>query len=209
MPSPAPAPSAPPTGAPAPLSGYEVTRSGRWWKIHRAALDLFEQHGYGAVSVEQIAGAAGVSRRTFFNYFPTKAAVLFDPEPTLYQRLTALLESFDPEIGTWAILAEALTMYVAGDGYAVATVRRRILCEDPKLDAPHHAANRHFDDAIRAWLSGQESSAQHGALLSALALAVVNTAFYTWDPDTGRDEFERLLRSGFDYARPATQPPAG
>jgi mycofactocin system transcriptional regulator len=41
------------------------------------ALELFTQNGFDATTVEQIATGAGVSRRTFFRYFDTKAAVLW------------------------------------------------------------------------------------------------------------------------------------
>jgi AcrR family transcriptional regulator len=53
-------------------------------EFERIALDLFVTHGYGNVSVEDIAEAAGVSTRTFYRYFAAKEEVL-----TLYpQRLS-------------------------------------------------------------------------------------------------------------------------
>ena len=48
--------------------------------IHLAALRLARDHGFDAVTVEQISGEAGIAPRTFFNYFPTKeAAVVHGP----------------------------------------------------------------------------------------------------------------------------------
>jgi AcrR family transcriptional regulator len=41
-------------------------------RIRNAALDLFEQRGIESVTVDEIAAAAGVSRRSFFHHFPTK-----------------------------------------------------------------------------------------------------------------------------------------
>ncbi|HBR90290.1 TetR family transcriptional regulator [Leucobacter triazinivorans] len=40
--------------------------------IHDAAADLLLEHGWTATTVDMIAAQAGVSSRTFFNYFPSK-----------------------------------------------------------------------------------------------------------------------------------------
>jgi AcrR family transcriptional regulator len=48
--------------------------------IHEAALRLARDRGYDNITIEQISAEAGVSQRTFFNYFPTKeAAVAYAP----------------------------------------------------------------------------------------------------------------------------------
>ncbi|NGO73744.1 TetR family transcriptional regulator, partial [Streptomyces boncukensis] len=40
--------------------------------LQDAALRLFEEHGFEATTVRDIATAAGVAERTFFRYFPSK-----------------------------------------------------------------------------------------------------------------------------------------
>jgi AcrR family transcriptional regulator len=45
--------------------------------IAEAATELFLERGYHNTAIDDIAQRAGISRASFFNYFPTKADVLF------------------------------------------------------------------------------------------------------------------------------------
>ncbi|MDH5493591.1 MAG: TetR family transcriptional regulator, partial [Myxococcales bacterium] len=57
-----------------------------------AAMRLFSERGYEAVTIDEIAEAAEVSRRTFFRYFPNKESVLFPRRAERLRRFEALLE---------------------------------------------------------------------------------------------------------------------
>lgn len=45
-------------------------------RLYDAALALFREQGYEQTTVDQIARRAGLAKGTFFNYFPTKDAIL-------------------------------------------------------------------------------------------------------------------------------------
>lgn len=45
-------------------------------RLYEAALSLFREQGYESTTVDQITRRAGLAKGTFFNYFPTKDAVL-------------------------------------------------------------------------------------------------------------------------------------
>lgn len=72
--------------------------------LHEAAMRLAVEQGLDEVTVEAIADAAGVSRRTFSNYFGGKEeALLYGGE----QRMRSLLETFEarpPEESSWTAL---------------------------------------------------------------------------------------------------------
>ncbi|MFW3168879.1 TetR family transcriptional regulator [Geodermatophilus sp. CPCC 206100] len=57
---------------------------------------LFIARGFDEVSIDDIAVAAGIGRRTFFRYFPTKADVCFADSPTELARLREALASAAP-----------------------------------------------------------------------------------------------------------------
>ena len=52
-----------------------------------AAVDLFTEQGYDATTVAQIAERAGVTKSTFFRYFPDKRELLAAGQETLSRLL--------------------------------------------------------------------------------------------------------------------------
>jgi AcrR family transcriptional regulator len=78
------------------LGAADSLRERKQWRtrndIVSAAMELFAQHGYDAVTVTDIARRAEVGRTTFFRYFPDKQDVLFADEADLHVLLAAAME---------------------------------------------------------------------------------------------------------------------
>ncbi|MFC6617182.1 TetR/AcrR family transcriptional regulator [Deinococcus radiophilus] len=74
------------------LSLRERQKERRRTEIYQAAIALFKECGFDNTTASEIAEASGVSRGTFFNYYPYKEAVLLDYGSAVVQRLQAEAE---------------------------------------------------------------------------------------------------------------------
>jgi AcrR family transcriptional regulator len=61
--------------------------------LQDAATELFLEQGYEATTVDDIARRAGVSRATFFNYFPAKGDLLWAEVDPVLERLPEILSA--------------------------------------------------------------------------------------------------------------------
>jgi AcrR family transcriptional regulator len=64
--------------------------------ISDIATTLFEQHGFDAVSIAQVAAAAGVAKMTVTNYFPRKEDLVFDRHEQLMGALARVVADRNP-----------------------------------------------------------------------------------------------------------------
>jgi AcrR family transcriptional regulator len=180
------------------MTGQERRRRESWRMLQAAAIALVGEHGLAAVTVDDIAAAAGVSRRTFFNQFPTKAAALFDPDPSDAERLARLLAKADGAGDPWQALTATCVEFVSGHEDVIA-VRRRLVAESPELDQYHRVAHRHAEIALAEWARAQPGLSDFQAtLLAQTAAAIMITAFYSWRADDPTELLPQLVRRGFD-----------
>lgn len=77
-------------------------------RLRETALEMFTAHGFEAVTAEEIAARAGVSARTFWNYFPTKADVVLLPYTYLVEDTIETLRERAPTTPLVDALMEAL-----------------------------------------------------------------------------------------------------
>lgn len=106
--------------------------------IQRAVLSLSLERGFDGVTVEEISHEAGVSPRTFFNYFPTKeAAVVGDvpemPSGDAVERFIAAGPAQPVLDGIRDLLLSTADRESNPDAAGIETLRRRLLREHPHL----------------------------------------------------------------------------
>jgi AcrR family transcriptional regulator len=91
-------------------SGWGRRRSLLQAKYEQIAWGLFAKRGFGEVTVDEIAEAAGVSARTLFRYFPFKEDFLlgFPRQGTeqLVEQIATLEPSRDPVQHVWRLIRE-------------------------------------------------------------------------------------------------------
>ena len=78
------------------MTETEEATSGNRARVERAALDLFALRGFENVTSDEVADSAGISRRTFFRYFATKADAVWGDFAGHVARLEGLLAATDP-----------------------------------------------------------------------------------------------------------------
>lgn len=112
------------------LSLRERNRRETWNSLHEAAAALTYDDGPALVTVDAIAARAGVSTRTFFNYFATKDdAILGFREPTLSDEAVAAFRASETDLleRTARLIVAAFrssTLPEHVDGRRIALVRR-------------------------------------------------------------------------------------
>jgi AcrR family transcriptional regulator len=179
-------------------SGQERRRRRTQRALQNAAITLVGRHGLAEVTVEEIAAAAGVSRRSFFNHFPTKAAALFDPDPSDAERLAQLLGAASGSADPWRALQSALASFVAGHENVI-VVRRRLIAASPELAQYHRTAHAHVEVAIDRWARAQPGLDDFLATLYAhTAAAILLGSFMSWQPDDPPELLPELVRRGFE-----------
>ncbi|EMF23360.1 transcriptional regulator [Streptomyces gancidicus BKS 13-15] len=180
-----------------------------WRAISETALRLFEEQGFEATTIEQIAAAANVSRATFFNYFASKEAVVFDQDPEARDRWRALLESRSPGEPLWDSLAAIMIEVNTGLRDRM-PLMRRLKAQSPALARASQASGDQLRTDLQTWILAQtpEEDAMIGILQLNIALAAAGTAYQSWKTDEDFDTYIERLRTCLTVAGTGVAAPA-
>jgi len=147
--------------------------------IARVALKLFQENGYDATTVGDIAEAADYSVRSFYRYFATKEDVVFFDIGFLLEDVGEAVAAWSPhECGAslWTVMRDGIVASIdrfleAGPEFAAAVLR--LWMTDPALAGPFHRfCDRWHDLLAQGW------SAAHGSGDAASDVAAQQVAHY-------------------------------
>lgn len=188
----------------------ERTRRAVRAELTDVAMDLFLARGFEATTVDEIAAAAGISRRSLFRYFASKEAIIFDSLQDVGERLAEALGKRPREEEPWVALRRSFEVVTA---YNVDNPERTLafwtmLEETASLKARHFEQLMRWqqllvpDIAVRLGEDGTENGPCAPAIVGA-ALACLDAANSAWLRSHGKADVVRLLEEAMHAVRPA------
>ncbi|MDE3103623.1 MAG: TetR family transcriptional regulator [Acidobacteriota bacterium] len=185
--------------------------------IFQSAIELFARQGFDQTTVEEVAHAAGVSRRTFFRYFTSKddllAVCIVQYGESLLQTITSCAAGMDP----MAMVRATVMQTVASSG-ALPRTRQIVQIAVGSRAARQAYQSRLIDveDALAAAyarkLPEDTPPQMLPRMLAMLTLMVMNIAIGAWyhgeceDLDAAADEVLLRLRTLFEAMQQAPAP---
>jgi mycofactocin system transcriptional regulator len=122
-----------------PVSQHRVgrRRSTTTDHISTVAIDLFAARGFDDVSVDDVAEASGIARRTLFRYYPSKNALPWGDFDAHLDHMRDLLNTLEPDVPIGDALRTALLAFNSFDDQETARHRQRmrVILETAALQA--------------------------------------------------------------------------
>ncbi|MFI7272742.1 mycofactocin system transcriptional regulator [Streptomyces sp. NPDC049879] len=168
---------------PAPRAGRQPATSVA--EIGHVALQLFVRNGFAATTVDDIATACGIGRRTFFRYFPSKNDVPWGDFDALVERMREHLAATPPDVPLLDALRAAVIRFNEFPPEEVEYHRRRmeLLLSVPTLVAHstlRYAAWRQVIAEYAARRLGEPEDALRPQVIAWTFLAASLSAYEEW-----------------------------
>lgn len=153
--------------------------------IERAAFALFTERGFEETTLEAIAEAAGVGRRTLLRYYPSKNDIPWGRFDDNLVGLRRSLESMPHDIPVYEAVHRAMIAFNHVDDAALAQHRQRmaLLLRTPALQAHSALKYRQWREVITTYVAkryGMDSGDLLPRTVGQAALAIALSAYEQW-----------------------------
>lgn len=155
-------------------------------ELAEIAIRMFEEEGFAATTVEEIAARAAYSPRTFFRQFPTKEDVVFFDLPDILSPLEGLIGA-PPDGGAWAavraiVIDNSANWEAAGPDLALR--RTRMFHEEPLLYRRFLEYASEWEAVIARVFAAERATDPltdtYAQLLASTVVGACRTAFRLW-----------------------------
>ncbi|MGV0741167.1 mycofactocin system transcriptional regulator [Mycolicibacterium sp. XJ870] len=174
--------------------------------IAGVAIELFAARGFDEVSVDDLAAAAGISRRTLFRYYPSKNAIPWGDFDAHLQHLRELLSTLSPQVSLGEALREALLAFNTYGEHEMAQHRQRmrVILETEGLQAYSMTMYAGWRNVIADYVAhriGERTSDLMPQTVAWLMLGVALSAYEHWLADESVS-LPHAIAEAFDVAWP-------
>jgi AcrR family transcriptional regulator len=185
------------------MSRWKPDAQGR---LMKAAIGLFEEQGYEATTVAEIAERAGLTKRTFFRYFSDKREVLFSGSQELQDLWLAGLAAAPAQASPLALVTAGLgpVADMFAERHPFARVRAQIVEANPELQERELIKLQSLAAAIKAALVQRGVSANAAILAAQAGVTVFHVAFAHWVAQEDPTAFRRLIDESLEELRSVT-----
>lgn len=173
-------------------------------RLAEAALDLYLERGYDNVTVSDIAERAGLTRRSYFRYFPDKREVLFAGSERLPDAVREAVLSADPAAAPLTAVLDAFEQVGAQvadllDHSHVAR-RRAVVDASAELQERERTKSAAVAAAIDEALRERGTDPATATLVAEVGSVALGLAFRRWG-EAGTGSFTDGLHAVFDTLR--------
>ncbi|HSZ41441.1 MAG TPA: helix-turn-helix domain-containing protein [Trebonia sp.] len=173
-----------------------------------AALDLFAEQGYDATTVSQIAErAGGLTKTTFFRYFPDKREVLFAAGQEIHGQIVADAIATAPEpftpLSAVAAALDALTSTFGDDRREFCARLLAVIAASSELRERSVAKHAALAEAMTGALHKRGVPDPAASLAADLGVRAWDHAFAQWADPGGTEAFPDLARRALGELRAA------
>jgi AcrR family transcriptional regulator len=165
-------------------------------RLRHAALDLFLERGFEAVTATDIAERAGLARRTFFRYFADKREVLFGGSEQLVDAVTEAVRAADTSLAPFETVLDALARVgiQLADIAERASDRRRVIAASAELQERERTKMAAVTAALTDALGERGVDRGHALVLAQVGVALFGGAFARWADSAGALDFATTFR---------------
>lgn len=131
--------------------------------IATRALEMFESHGFEETSMDDIAHELGVSRKTLFNYFPTKSDIVWSDFEREFAALRDYLGEAPSDVSTLAAIADGIlaSLRLGPTLRHVTRAQARLIDTVTALHGHVATRGRRWADTIAAFIAEREGMSSH------------------------------------------------